>query len=293
VTEASLSRAGSTGSFVRLWRIVSRNKRLLIGGTILTIIILLAVLASLIAPYSPIQQDMKARLQDPSWLHWLGTDHLGRDTLSRLLHGLRPSLVSGVAAVMLATLFGSLIGVVAGYAGGVLDAVVGRIFDLLVAWPAIFIAIGMILIIGPGPVGVVLAIALSELPVFGRVARAVTLANLGMAHVEVARSMGASPARIMRKHILPFTVNPLILQFAISAPAAVVAEAGLSYLGLGSQPPNPSLGMLVSDAQLYLSRSLYGAAFPIIAIGILVLSLTLIADGVQDVLDPRRRRQLR
>lgn len=293
MTEASLSRAGSTGSFVRLWRIVSRNKRLLIGGTILTIIILLAVLASLIAPYSPIQQDMKARLQDPSWLHWLGTDHLGRDTLSRLLHGLRPSLVSGVAAVMLATLFGSLIGVVAGYAGGVLDAVVGRIFDLLVAWPAIFIAIGMILIIGPGPVGVVLAIALSELPVFGRVARAVTLANLGMAHVEVARSMGASPARIMRKHILPFTVNPLILQFAISAPAAVVAEAGLSYLGLGSQPPNPSLGMLVSDAQLYLSRSLYGAAFPIIAIGILVLSLTLIADGVQDVLDPRRRRQLR
>lgn len=293
MSDAILAPARSSGSFRRMLRILGRNKRLLMGGTVLAIIILLAVLASLIAPYSPIQQDMKARLQDPSWAHWLGTDHLGRDTMSRLLHGLRPSLVSGVAAVMLATLFGSLIGVVAGYAGGILDAVVGRIFDLLVAWPAIFIAIGMILIIGPGPVGVVLAIALSELPVFGRVARAVTLANLGMAHVEVARSMGASPARIMRKHILPFTVNPLILQFAISAPAAVVAEAGLSYLGLGSQPPNPSLGMLVSDAQLYLSRSAYGAVFPIIAIGILVLSLTLIADGIQDVLDPRRRRQLR
>ncbi len=284
------TRAARRGS--RLWLILGRNKRLLIGGTILGVIILLAILASLIAPYSPIQQDMKARLQGPSWAHWLGTDHLGRDTMSRLLHGLRPSLVSGVAAVVLATLFGSLIGVIAGYAGGILDAVVGRVFDLLVAWPAIFIAIGMILLIGPGPVGVVLAIALSELPVFGRVARAVTLANLGMAHVEVARSMGASPTRIMRKHILPFTVNPLILQFAISAPAAVVAEAGLSYLGLGSQPPNPSLGMLVSDAQLYLSRSVYGAVFPIMAIGILVLSLTLIADGLQDVLDPRRRRQL-
>lgn len=293
MSDAILAPAPSSGSFGRLLRLLGRNKRLLMGGTVLAIIILLAVLASLIAPYSPIQQDMKARLQAPSWAHWLGTDHLGRDTLSRLLHGLRPSLVSGVAAVMLATLFGSLIGVIAGYAGGILDAVVGRIFDLLVAWPAIFIAIGMILIIGPGPVGVVLAIALSELPVFGRVARAVTLANLGMVHVEVARSMGASPARIMRKHILPFTVNPLILQFAISAPAAVVAEAGLSYLGLGSQPPNPSLGMLVSDAQLYLSRNAFGAVFPIVAIGILVLSLTLIADGVQDVLDPRRRRQLR
>jgi len=292
VSDASLASPRSAGSFARAWLVIGRNKRLLFGGSILAIIILLAVLAPLIAPYSPIQQDMKARLTAPSWAHWLGTDHLGRDTLSRLLHGLRPSLISGVAAVMLATVFGSVIGLVAGYAGGVLDAVVGRIFDLLVAWPAIFIAIGTILIIGPGPVGVVLAIALSELPVFGRVARAVTLANLGMAHVEVARSMGASPVRIMGKHILPFTVNPLILQFAISAPAAVVAEAGLSYLGLGSQPPNPSLGMLVSDAQLYLSRSVYGAVFPIIAIGTLVLSLTLIADGVQDVLDPRRRRQL-
>jgi peptide/nickel transport system permease protein len=293
MTDASLAPSRFSGTVARLWLAASRNKRLLLGGSILVVIIALAVFAPLIAPYSPIQQDMQARLQAPSWAHWLGTDHLGRDTLSRLLFGLRPSLISGVAAVMLATLFGSLIGVAAGYAGGVFDAVVGRIFDLLVAWPAIFIAIGMILIIGPGPVGVVLAIALSELPVFGRVARAVTLANLNMGHVEVARSMGASPARIMRRHILPFTVNPLILQFAISAPAAVVAEAGLSYLGLGSQPPNPSLGMLVSDAQLYLSRSAYGAVFPIIAIGLLVLSLTLIADGTQDILDPRRRRQLR
>lgn len=277
----------------RLIRMAGRNKRLAIGLTVLTVIIGIGILASWIAPYSPIKQNLVARLQGPSWEYWLGTDHLGRDTLSRIMYGLRPSLISGVLAVSLAAALGTLVGVIAGYTGGVLDAVISRIFDLLVAWPAIFIAIGLILVVGPGPVGVVLAIALSELPVFGRVVRAVTLSNLSATHVEVARSMGASDARIVRKHILPFTFNPLIIQFAISAPAAVVAEAALSYLGLGSQPPNPSLGMLVSDAQLYLSHSVYSAIFPIVTIGLLVLSLTLVADGIQDMLDPRRRRLIR
>ncbi|WIY52086.1 ABC transporter permease [Devosia sp. YIM 151766] len=277
----------------RFVQIAGRNKRLAIGLLVLAIIVLLAIFAPLIAPYSPIQQNLKLRLQAPSWGHLLGTDHLGRDTLSRLIYGLRPSLMSGVMAVSLAAVLGTLIGVTAGYAGGVFDAIVSRIFDLLVAWPAIFIAIGLILIVGPGPTSVVIAIALSELPVFGRVVRAVTLSNLNATHVEVAKSMGASGGRVIHRHILPFTINPLIVQFAISAPAAVVAEAALSYLGLGSQPPNPSLGMLVSDAQLYLSHSIYNAVFPIIAIACLVLALTLIADGIQDVLDPRRRRIMR
>lgn len=268
---------------------ISANKRFAIGGFGLLVIVLAAVLAPYVAPFNPIGQHLDSRLQAPSAIYLLGTDHLGRDTLSRLLHGLRPSLFSGLAAVALAAVFGTALGVLAGYFGGLLDAIVSRVLDLLIAWPAIFIALGLVLIIGPGPVGVVIAIGLGELPVFARVARAVTLANVGMAHVEAARSMGASGWRIMGRHIFPFAIAPLVVQFAIGAPQAVVAEASLSFLGLGTQPPNPSLGAIVSDAQLYLSQSVYGAVFPVLTIAVLVLCLTLIADGLQDILDPRRR----
>lgn len=265
------------------------NRRFLVGGTGLAIIVVAAVFASVLAPFNPIEQHLSDRLQGPSGSYLLGTDNLGRDTLSRLLHGLRPSLVSGLAAVALAAVSGTLVGVVAGYFGGVIDAVVGRLVDLLIAWPAIFLALGLVLILGPGPLGVVLAIGLAEFPVFARVARAITLANISAEHVDAARSMGASGWRIMRRHIFPFAVSPLGVQFAIGAPLAVVAEASLSFLGVGTQPPNPSLGLILSDAQRYLSQSTYLAVFPVLTIALLVLCLTLIADGLQDMLDPRRR----
>lgn len=269
-------------------RRIGANRRFVVGGVGLAVIVLAAVLAPAIAPFSPIEQHLDSRLRAPSGTYLLGTDNLGRDTLSRLLHGLRPSLVSGLAAVALAAISGTILGVLAGYFGRVIDAVVGRILDLLIAWPAIFLALGLVLMIGPGPFGVVVAIGLGELPVFARVARAITLANVGMAHVEAARSMGASGWRIMRRHIFPFAVAPLVVQFAIGAPQAVVAEASLSFLGLGTQPPNPSLGAIVANAQMYFSQSVYGAVFPVLTIAVLVLCLTLIADGLQDMLDPRR-----
>lgn len=266
------------------------NRRLLLGTTIVTLIVLAAVFAPFLAPHHPFAQNLQARLQPPSGMFLLGSDHLGRDTFSRLLYGFQPSLVSGLAAVSLACVLGTFLGVMTGYFGGVLDAVIGRAFDLLVAWPAIFIALGLILLMGPGTVGVVVAIALSELPIFGRVSRAVTISTKSATFVEAARSMEASDWRIMRKHILPYIFPHLVVQFAIGAPQAVVAEASLSFLGLGSQPPFPSLGAMVSDAQLYLSQSLYVAIFPILAIGLLVLAMTLIADGLQDLLNPRLRR---
>ncbi len=270
-------------------RRIRPNRRFLVGGTGLAVIVVAAILASVLAPFTPIEQHLSDRLQGPSGTYLLGTDNLGRDTLSRLLYGLRPSLISGLAAVALAAVSGTLVGVVAGYFGGVTDAVVGRILDLLIAWPAIFLALGLVLILGPGPLGVVLAIGLAEFPVFARVARAITLANASAEHVEAARSMGASGWRIMQRHIFPFAVSPLVVQFAIGAPLAVVAEASLSFLGLGTQPPNPSLGLILSDAQTYISQSTYLAVFPVLTIAALVLCLTLIADGLQDMLDPRRK----
>lgn len=268
---------------------IQPNKRFVVGGVGLAIIILAAALAPLLAPFSPIEQHLDARLQGPSGTYLLGTDNLGRDTLSRLLYGLRPSLVSGLAAVALGAAAGILIGVVAGYFGGLIDSVIGRIVDLLIAWPAIFLALALVLLLGPGPLGVILAIGLAEMPVFARVARAITLANVRMEHVEAARSMGASGWRIMRRHILPFAMSPLVVQFAIGAPVAVIAEASLSFLGLGTQPPDPSLGLILSDAQRYVSQSVSGAVFPVLTVAILVLCLTLIADGLQDMLDPRRQ----
>lgn len=274
----------------RVWALAIRqNTRLLVGASGLGVIVLAAVIGPLLAPFSPIEQHLESRLQGSSATYLLGTDNLGRDTFSRLLNGLRPSLLSGLAAVALAAVFGTLIGVPAGYYGKWFDAVVGRILDLLISWPLVFIAIALTLLYGPGESKVVIAIALAELPVFARVVRSITLANLRAEHVEAARSVGASGLRIMRLHIFPFALAPLVVQFAIGAPQAVVAEAGLSYVGLGTQPPNPSLGSMLSSAQIYISYSALGVVVPVVAIVLLVLALTLAADGLQDLLDPRRR----
>lgn len=271
----------------RSWRIA--NLKLMIGGVGLSLIVLAAILAPLIAPFDPIAQHLDNRLQGPSGTYLLGTDNLGRDLLSRLLYGLRPSLVSGLAAVALGAVSGTIIGLAAGYFRGWLDIVISRVLDLLIAWPAIFLALGLVLLFAPGEKQVVLAIALAELPVFARLVRAVALTCVRGEHVEAARSMGASSTRVMRRHILPFAIPPLVVQFAVAAPQAVIAEASLNYLGLGTQPPAPSLGEILSDAQITLSLSSGGTVFTVLLIAVLVLCLTLLADGLQDVLDPRHQ----
>lgn len=267
------------------------NTRLLLGGSGLLLFTAAAVLGPVIAPFSPIEQHLDNRLQASTATFLLGTDNLGRDVLSRLLYGLRPSLASGLAAVALAAVAGTLLGVPCGYYGKWFDAIVGRFLDLLISWPLVFLAIALTLLYGPGESKVVIAIALAELPVFARVIRAVTLSHVRAEHVEAARSVGASGVRIMRLHIFPFAIAPLVVQFAIGAPQAVVAEASLSYVGLGTQPPNPSLGSMLSSAQSVISYSAGGVVFPVLTIVLLVLSLTIAADGLQDLLDPRRRRR--
>lgn len=267
------------------------DTRLLVGGVALALIVLAVLLAPVIAPFNPIQQHLADRLQGPSWGQYpLGTDNLGRDLLSRLLYGLRPSLASGLLSVGLATVSGIAVGALAGTLGSWTDAVLSRILDLLIAWPAIFLAIGLVLLFGSGERQVILAIGLAELPVFARLMRAIAIQSVQSVHVEAARSMGASRWRIIRRHILPYAVAPLVVQFAISAPVAVVAQASLSYLGLGTQPPHPSLGGILSDAQQTLTQSASGVVFSVVTIAVLVLAMTLIADGLQNILDPHGRR---
>ncbi len=266
------------------------DARLLIGGGILGVIVLAAVFGPLVlARFDPIELHLEHRLEGPSSTFILGTDEVGRDIFSRLLSGLQPALLAGLAAVLVAAISGTIIGVSSGYFGGKYDALANRIMDLLLAWPTIFLALAIVLLVGPGRLNVILAIGIAETPVFARLVRSVTIQNLYGVHVEAARSMGASSLRIMRVHILPFAVTPLIVQLAISTPQAVVAEASLSFLGLGAQPPEPSIGAMLSGAQDYLSNAPTYTIFPAVTIGILVLSLTFLADGLQDRLDPRRR----
>lgn len=263
--------------------------RLLIGGGLLAAFVVAGIIGPQVAPYDPIELHLVDRLQGPSSTFALGTDEVGRDILSRLISGLLPALLAGIVAIMVAAAAGTAIGVTAGYFGGKYETLSMRLMDLLLAWPTIFLALAIVLVVGPGRLNVILAIAIAETPVFARLVRSVTITLLHGEHVTAARSMGASDRRLMWVHILPFAITPLIVQLAISTPQAVVAEASLSFLGLGAQPPEASLGAMLSSAQDYLSNTPTYTIFPAVTIGFLVLSLTLLADGLQDRLDPTRR----
>ncbi|MGH2843038.1 MAG: ABC transporter permease [Solirubrobacteraceae bacterium] len=270
------------------WR--GHDLRLVVGCIGLVAFVLAAALAGVLAPYAPDILDLAARLHGPSSAHLLGTDQLGRDILSRILYGLRPSLEGGLVAIVLAALAGTIVGVPAGYLGRWFDTLSTRAVDLLVAWPSIFLALAIVLIAGPGSFQVVIAIGLAELPVFARVVRSIAATQAASDHLTAARTVGASHLRIMRLHILPFVIAPVVVQLAISAPQAIVAEASLNYLGLGTQPPAASLGSMVSEGQDFLSLSSSQVVYPIAAIVVLVICLTLIADGLQDRLDPHRQK---
>jgi peptide/nickel transport system permease protein len=266
------------------------NARLVGGGIGVAALIAASFIGPHLISYGPLAQQLTRTLEGPSASHLLGTDFLGRDLLSRLLYGLRPSFVAGLGAVAFASCVGTILGLVAGAFGGVADVVIGRFTELIISWPSIFLALALVLVLGTGEPQVVLAIGVAQVPVFTRLVRSITLTNMSRQHVQAARSMGASTVRIIRRHIVPFAVAPLVVQFALSAPDAVTMEAALNYLGLGTQPPNPSLGAILSDAQNYIYQSIWGVIFPIVVIALLVLSLTFTADGVQEMVDPREVR---
>lgn len=266
------------------------NRKGAFGVGFLAVLVAIALIGPHLAPYDPNEVHLSDQLRPPSARYWFGTDEVGRDIFSRLIHGAWPALQAGLVAVSLAAAVGSLLGLLGGFLGGWFDAVVMRVCDTLLAFPAIFLAIGIVTILGPGWFNGVLAIAIINLPVFARLARAATLATRGRDFIEAARALGASDSRIMRVHILPNCVAPLVVQMAIAAPEAILVEASLSFLGLGSQPPAASWGTMLSSAQGYLSRSATYALFPGLAITLVVIGLNYFADGLQDAIDPRRIR---
>lgn len=280
---------GATASptWLMLRRLV-RNPKGATGTVVLALLILMAVLAPYLAPYDPTEIHLSDKLQAPCTAYWFGADELGRDILSRILYGAMVSLQVGLVAVLLSAAVGVLTGLVAGYFLGWVDAIVMRIWETAMAFPGMFLAIAVVAILGPGRWVAVIAVALTSMPGFARITRALVLTIRRAEYVEAAVAAGSTDGRIIIRTILPNCVAPLIVNMAIAAPGAILMEAGLAYLGLGSQPPQPSWGKMLQTAQSYLwVAPTYGIA-PGAAITLVVLGLNFLADGLQDALDPRR-----
>lgn len=267
-----------------------RNPKGSFGLLVLLLLVTVALLAPFIAPYNPNEVHLLDQLAGPSSRYLFGADEVGRDVLSRLMYSARPALAAGVVTVALAACVGAASGLLAGYRAGAVDMVLMRVWDMLLAFPAIFLAIGIVSVLGPGWINAILAIAVLNMPVFSRLVRASTLAVRNRDFVAAAYATGCSDRRIMLRHVFPSCVAPLVVQMAIAVPDAILIEATLSFLGLGSQPPEASWGNMLSAAQGYLYRSPWYALFPGLAITIVVVGMNFFADGLQDALDPSRLR---
>ena len=275
------------------WRetlsLLAHNPTAAIASVLLLLIVVVAVFDDTFAPEGANDIDVAERLQSPSWAHPFGTDDLGRDILSRVILGASVSLRVGFLAVGFALVAGTLIGLLAGYYGKWVDDVLMRFMDMLFAFPAVLLAIAVLAVRGPGSGNTALAIGIVYTPIFARVTRASVLGVREEVYVRASRSVGASDWRILTRHILPNAAPPIIVQTSISLAFAVLAEAALSFLGLGTQPPNPSWGLMLAEGRGYIELAWWLAFFPGMAIFLTVLCFNLLGDGLRDALDPRQR----
>jgi peptide/nickel transport system permease protein len=258
------------------------------GGVVLIGVIALALFAPWIAPYDPLATSWSLVRKAPSAAHWFGTDEVGRDLLSRIIWGARASLSAGVIAVAIAVGVGVPTGMVAGYVGGWTDALISRLTDAMLAIPFLILAIALAAFLGPSLGNAMIAIGVTATPIFVRLARGQVLAARAEDYVEAARAVGNPPVRILLRHILPNILPPVMVQATLAVAAAIIAEASLSFLGLGQQPPAPSWGSMLNTAQRFLTQAPWMAIFPGLAIFLTVLAFNLFGDGLRDAMDPRR-----
>ena len=273
----------------RALRRLLKRKGAVAGLVVIATFILLALFASLVAPYDPIATSWSAVRKPPSALHWFGTDDLGRDILARVIYGTRASLLAGAISVGIALAIGVPLGLLAGYRGGFVDALISRITDAMLACPFLILAIALAAFLGPSLGNAMIAIGISATPIFIRLTRGQVMSVKVEDYVEAARAMGNPSWRIALVHILPNILPALMVQATLSIAAAIIAEAALSFLGLGQQPPSPSWGSMLNAAQRFLTNAPWMAIWPGLAIFLVVLSLNLVGDGLRDALDPRER----
>jgi peptide/nickel transport system permease protein len=273
------------------WLRLRRSKLVVAAGCFLVLMVAVAAAAPLVAPYDPLAMQPAVRFQGPSLAHAFGTDEYGRDVLSRLIYGARISLEVGIISVGISLLVGAMLGSVAGYYGQAVDMLISRLMDILFAFPAILLAIALMAMLGSDIRNVMLAIGIVNVPIFMRVARASTLTVRTTQYVEAARASGARDLRLLARHVLPNIAAPLIVQATLAFAWAIIAEAALSFLGLGTQPPTPSWGIMLSTGRTFMQQNPSDVVFSGAAISLAVLSLNIMGDGLRDALDPRMKLQ--
>jgi peptide/nickel transport system permease protein len=271
----------------QMLRRLLRRPAAAIGLAVIAAIFVMALAASVVAPYDPIATSFATVRKAPSAAHWFGTDEIGRDVLSRVVYGARASLLAGVVSVLISISVGVPVGLLAGYAGGKTDMLISRVTDALLACPFLILAIALAAFLGPSLTNAMIAIGISATPVFIRLTRGTTLAVKAEDFVLAARAIGNAPWRIAIRHVLPNIVPPLLVQATLAIAAAVIAEASLSFLGLGQQPPQPSWGSMLNTAKNYIDNSPWMAVWPGVSIFLLVLAFNVVGDGLRDALDPR------
>jgi peptide/nickel transport system permease protein len=289
VADTAIVELPEESPWARAWRRLMRRKSAVLGLAIIAGFVLIAVFAPLIAPYDPTQQAWTSIRKPPSMQHWFGTDESGRDLFSRVIYGARASLLAGVVSISIALSLGVPIGLLAGYGGKWTDAVISRVTDAMLAIPFLILAIALAAFLGPSLQNAMIAIGITATPIFVRLTRGQVMAVKVEDYVEAARAVGNPPVRIAVKHILPNIIPALIVQATISIATAIIAEASLSFLGLGQQPPAPSWGSMLNTAQRFLTNAPWMAVWPGLAIFLAVLSFNILGDGLRDALDPRER----
>jgi len=275
--------------WVDVWRRLSRNKTAVMGLFVFLILVILALASPLMFDYSKqvIKLNVQEKLQGPSAAHPFGTDEMGRDLMARVVWGSRMSLALGFVTIFFALIVGGILGAVAGYFGGMLDNVIMRIMDIFLAIPGMLFAICIVAALGPSTLNLVIAMAISSVPTFARVVRGPVLTVREVEYIEAAKAIGANSSTIIFSHVLPNCMAPIIVQTTLNVAGTILSIAGLSFLGLGVQPPTPEWGSMLSSARTYIRDYSYMAFFPGMAIMITILSLNLFGDGLRDALDPR------
>jgi peptide/nickel transport system permease protein len=286
----NLSTAAAAKTANPFWYKIRRNPLTLFGLFLLLLILLLSAFAPLISPYDPTKIDIPARFSPPSAEHWFGTDEVGRDIFTRILYGARLSLGVGVAVVVCAGLIGTIIGAISGYFGGKLDQVIMRLMDIVLAFPALVLAMAIAATLGPNLQNAMIAIAIIKIPVYVRLARAETLALREKLYVKAAVTFGIKPWRIIARHIVPNAISPVIIQVTLDIGDAILLVATLGFLGLGAQPPTPEWGAMISIGWKHLLDYWWYPTFPGLALFLASCGFNLIGDGIRDILDPKANR---
>ncbi len=271
----------------RLWHRFRRNKGAVFGLGVFVAIVIMALCADIIAPYNPLEQNYARLMEGPSGDHWLGTDSFGRDMLSRIIYGARIALIVGILAVLLAMLIGVTLGLVSGYYGGIIDTVIMRVMDGVFAFPILILAIALMAVMGFGVRNVIIAVAVVSIAPFARVTRGDVLAVREEPYIEAARLAGISNPAVIFRHVLPNVLAPIIVQGALRVSAAIITEAGLSFLGLGPPPPTPVWGSMIAEGRNFIVMAPHISTFPGIALMLTVVGLNLLGDGLRDTIDPK------